>query len=248
MSTLLPHSTKDSQQLERKRHIGNDKVAIVFQDFETTFSPKIIKSKLLHVFLIVQPVTIDDITESYKLSVISKKDVPYFGPYIRKPFIFKKNENFRRFILSKLINAEYASLRAPAFSTYSELTLEKSLNELCQNVNDLNKTFLLDKKPLSVKKPIRDADVSIIINKSEKEAEKQQIEEKISIKHYASSANIQVEKENIVEKISPNKESSKAYKTVWHRISHNVLNNFRGSSNSERLVLEKVNLNEKKVF
>ena len=28
VSTLLPHSHKDTQQIERKRHIGNDRVAI----------------------------------------------------------------------------------------------------------------------------------------------------------------------------------------------------------------------------
>ena len=28
VSTLLPHSARDSQQIERKRHIGNDRVTI----------------------------------------------------------------------------------------------------------------------------------------------------------------------------------------------------------------------------
>lgn len=28
VSTLLPHSDRDSQQIERKRHIGNDRVTI----------------------------------------------------------------------------------------------------------------------------------------------------------------------------------------------------------------------------
>lgn len=32
VSTMLPYSTIDAQQLERKRHIGNDLVTIVFQD------------------------------------------------------------------------------------------------------------------------------------------------------------------------------------------------------------------------
>ena len=35
VSTLLPFSAKDSQHLEKKRHIGNDRVAIVFQDENT---------------------------------------------------------------------------------------------------------------------------------------------------------------------------------------------------------------------
>jgi len=31
VSTLLPYSSGDNQQVQRKRHIGNDIVAIVFQ-------------------------------------------------------------------------------------------------------------------------------------------------------------------------------------------------------------------------
>jgi hypothetical protein len=69
VSTLLPHSNKDQQQLERKRHIGNDRVAIVFQDSDTPFTPKIIKSKLLHVFLIIQPVKIENETRAFKVSL-----------------------------------------------------------------------------------------------------------------------------------------------------------------------------------
>jgi len=180
VSTLLPDSKKDNQHLERKRHIGNDKVTIVFQDFDTPFSPKIIKSKLLHVFLIIQPVKVNDVTEFYKLSVVSKKDVPYFGPYIRKPYVFKKNENLKRFILSKLINAEYASLRAPAFSTFSELTLGKSLKELCQNLVDLNRTFLIEEKPITARK--KEAEGSVLLKTSDKESEIEQLNEKSSLK------------------------------------------------------------------
>lgn len=64
------------------------------------------------------------------MSVISKKDVPEHRPEIHVPYIFNKDEKLKRFLLSKLINAEYASLRAPAFSIYSEKTLESSLQRL----------------------------------------------------------------------------------------------------------------------
>lgn len=36
ISTMLPHSLTDTQQLEKKRHIGNDIVLILFQDFLPT--------------------------------------------------------------------------------------------------------------------------------------------------------------------------------------------------------------------
>jgi RAP1 GTPase activating protein 1 len=45
VSTLLPHSKKDVQQLERKRHLGNDVVVIVFQAGDTIFDPTCIASE-----------------------------------------------------------------------------------------------------------------------------------------------------------------------------------------------------------
>lgn len=67
VSTMLPLSSKDQQYIERKRHIGNDRVTIIFQDSDTVFSPRIIRSKLLHVFMIIQPVRIDGVTKRYKV-------------------------------------------------------------------------------------------------------------------------------------------------------------------------------------
>jgi hypothetical protein len=58
VSTLLPFTQNDSAQIQRKRHIGNDIVAIVFQEENTPFHPSMIKSNFLHVFLVVQPVQI----------------------------------------------------------------------------------------------------------------------------------------------------------------------------------------------
>jgi RAP1 GTPase activating protein 1 len=66
VSTLLPHSTKDEQQLERKRHIGNDRVAIIFQEENTPFSPEMINSKLLQVFIVIQPVKVPEHNQEHK--------------------------------------------------------------------------------------------------------------------------------------------------------------------------------------
>ena len=43
VSTLLPYTIGDAQQLQRKRHIGNDIVAIVFQEQNTPFCPDMIQ-------------------------------------------------------------------------------------------------------------------------------------------------------------------------------------------------------------
>lgn len=54
VSTMLPYTENDPQQLQRKRHIGNDIVAIVFQETNTPFSPDMIASHFLHAFIVVQ--------------------------------------------------------------------------------------------------------------------------------------------------------------------------------------------------
>lgn len=41
-------------QLQRKRHIGNDIVAIVFQEENTPFVPDMIQSNFLHAYVVVQ--------------------------------------------------------------------------------------------------------------------------------------------------------------------------------------------------
>ena len=54
--TRLPHSKTDSQQCARKARIGNCVVCVVFQSEEATFSPEIITSQFLHVYIVIQPV------------------------------------------------------------------------------------------------------------------------------------------------------------------------------------------------
>ena len=54
VSTLLPYSKTNSQQVERKRHIGNDIVAVIFQEDNTPFAPDMIASNFLHAFIVVQ--------------------------------------------------------------------------------------------------------------------------------------------------------------------------------------------------
>lgn len=41
-------------QLQRKRHIGNDIVAILFQEENTPFVPDMIASNFLHAYVVVQ--------------------------------------------------------------------------------------------------------------------------------------------------------------------------------------------------
>jgi len=103
--TKLPHSTTDSQQCQRKARIGNCVVSLVFQSGEATFSPEIITSQFLHVYIVIQPVDLD----KYKISIVSKNGVPDFGPEFKQYQILNE-DTFPQF-LSKLVNAEQAAYK-----------------------------------------------------------------------------------------------------------------------------------------
>jgi hypothetical protein len=48
-----------SQQLHRKRHVGNDVVVVVFCEGDDPFNPEVLTSNYNHVFLLVRPVPDD---------------------------------------------------------------------------------------------------------------------------------------------------------------------------------------------
>ena len=53
VAPLLPWYPNDKQQLERKRHIGNDLAVIIFQEDESEFNPTWLTSEMNHVFIVV---------------------------------------------------------------------------------------------------------------------------------------------------------------------------------------------------
>lgn len=57
-------------QLQRKRHIGNDIVAVVFQDENTPFVPDMIASNFLHAYIVVQVVSQCSKDVLYRVSAV----------------------------------------------------------------------------------------------------------------------------------------------------------------------------------
>uniref|UniRef100_A0A4W3GRF7 Rap-GAP domain-containing protein n=1 Tax=Callorhinchus milii TaxID=7868 RepID=A0A4W3GRF7_CALMI len=51
-----------------------------------------------------------------QVSVTARDDVPFFGPPLPDPAIFQKGPEFQEFLLTKLINAEYACYKAEKFA------------------------------------------------------------------------------------------------------------------------------------
>ncbi|BFZ23937.1 hypothetical protein BsWGS_26977 [Bradybaena similaris] len=137
VSTLLPYTEGDTQQLQRKRHIGNDIVAIVFQEENTPFVPDMIASHFLHCFIVVQPVK-DTQPQRYKISVAARKDVPRFYPVLPQPAEFVTGEEFREFLLTKLINAELACYKADQFAKLGHRTRTSLLESLYHDLHKRN--------------------------------------------------------------------------------------------------------------
>ncbi|KAK1795491.1 hypothetical protein P4O66_010661, partial [Electrophorus voltai] len=124
VATKLPFTDGDTQQLQRKRHIGNDIVAVVYQEGHAPFICDVISSHFLHCFIAVRKVKQEkgaDKTDgrgegSFQVSVTAREDVPPFGPPLPSPPIFTEGSVLREFLLTKLINAEISCYKAERFS------------------------------------------------------------------------------------------------------------------------------------
>uniref|UniRef100_A0A4W2H9L4 RAP1 GTPase activating protein n=1 Tax=Bos indicus x Bos taurus TaxID=30522 RepID=A0A4W2H9L4_BOBOX len=135
VSTKLPYTEGDAQQLQRKRHIGNDIVAVVFQDENTPFVPDMIASNFLHAYVVVQAEAGGPDGPLYKVSVTARDDVPFFGPPLPDPAVFRKGPEFQEFLLTKLINAEYACYKAEKFAKLEERTRAALLETLYEELH-----------------------------------------------------------------------------------------------------------------
>ncbi|KAM6399832.1 GTPase-activating Rap/Ran-GAP domain-like protein 3 isoform 3-T3 [Rhynochetos jubatus] len=144
VSTMLPYSRENKQQVERKRHIGNDIVTIVFQEGEESspaFKPSMIRSHFTHIFALVR---YNKQNDSYRLKIFSEESVPLFGPPLPSPPVFTNHQEFRDFVLVKLINGEKATLETPTFSQKRQRTLDMLIRSLYQDLMpDLHKALKL---------------------------------------------------------------------------------------------------------
>ncbi|OCT71221.1 rap1 GTPase-activating protein 1 [Xenopus laevis] len=142
VSTKLPYTPGDPQQLQRKRHIGNDIVSLVFQEEGAVFSPNLITSHFLHCFIVVQPCNDPTGAPYFKVSVTARDDVPLFEPPLPNPAVFPKNSQFRDFLLTKMINAEVSCYQAERFSKLQERTRGALIDSLYEELSVHNQRVL----------------------------------------------------------------------------------------------------------
>jgi RAP1 GTPase activating protein 1 len=135
VAPLLPHSTTDTQQLEKKRHVGNDVVVILYQDTASTsddvsgFKLSTLRSKQNHVVFLVHPVKTEE-TTAYSLTILSKKEVGEFLPQVPEPCLLRNDDASREFLFQKLVNAERSCHCVPIFANKLKKTRELLLQEI----------------------------------------------------------------------------------------------------------------------
>uniref|UniRef100_A0A4W3IGU3 RAP1 GTPase activating protein 2b n=1 Tax=Callorhinchus milii TaxID=7868 RepID=A0A4W3IGU3_CALMI len=142
VSTKLPFTEGDTQQLQRKRHIGNDIVAIVFQEENTPFVPDMIASNFLHAYVVVQVENPGTDSTIYKISVTARDGVHLFGPMLPSPPVFKKGTELREFLLTKLINAESACYKSEKFAKLENRTRAALLDNLHDELHTQTQAML----------------------------------------------------------------------------------------------------------
>lgn len=116
-----------------------DIVCIVFVQGNQPFNPAAIKSQFLHVFIVVHGEVCNNNVKSWRVEIVSIKDVPTFGPPL--PQVFYDPKELEQFLLAKcklslaisreegksyfdtfffffnlVVNAEYAAFKSPKFS------------------------------------------------------------------------------------------------------------------------------------
>lgn len=136
VSTLLPLYKKDPQQLERKKHIGNDRVVIIFKDGDKPHPPDSIASKTNQIMILIQVCPEAEAPDRnntyYKVSVARKKTMPRFEPPMPDPPIFCRGEAFREFLFSKVLSGLGATHYSREFTALRKLYAESSLKKFAQ--------------------------------------------------------------------------------------------------------------------
>ncbi|XP_033927732.1 LOW QUALITY PROTEIN: signal-induced proliferation-associated protein 1 [Melopsittacus undulatus] len=133
VSTMLPFTPSNPQQLLRKRHIGNDIVTIVFQEpGAKPFSPRALRSHFQHIFLVVRAHEPCTPRTSYSVAAVRPQDTPLFGPPLTPGQRFEGGSGLREFLLAKAINGENAAGRGGRLGAMAARTRHQYLRELAR--------------------------------------------------------------------------------------------------------------------
>lgn len=78
----------------------------------------------------------------YKVSVTARDDVPFFGPTLPTPAVFRYGPEFKEYLLTKLINAENSCYKAEKFAKLELRTRTSLLQSLVEDLKDKTNEYL----------------------------------------------------------------------------------------------------------
>lgn len=134
VAPLLPFDEKDPQRLEKKRHLGNDVLLIIFSESTEGFQPQIIRSHFNHVFAVVRPTPKQNPSDPqmYEIAFTQKGSVGPYGPFLPDPPVFPRTDEFKKYFLTKLINAERRALEADVFLAKTKLARRRLIEDMVE--------------------------------------------------------------------------------------------------------------------
>ena len=113
VATLLPFDKDSNQQIERKRHLGNDTVVIVYVDGQQQLRPEQFLSKVNLCYIFVRPVGKEGY---YYVSVATKSAVNEFPPPV--PHRLMSGQALRDLVILKTIRGHMESFRSEKYKHY----------------------------------------------------------------------------------------------------------------------------------
>ena len=115
VAPFLPHTSEKedgNQQLQKKRHLGNDICVVIYKEGNSVLNPEVFKSQFNHVYIVVTPCVAASapLVTLYKVEVVTK-GLKGFLPQL-PPNGLLTQEALRDWLLLKLINGEVAAMNA----------------------------------------------------------------------------------------------------------------------------------------
>lgn len=128
VSTLMPLCAEgddddedgggNNRIVEKKVHIGNDIVVVVFMEgdsADSSFNPRKFVSHFNHAFIVINPVRQKGLT-LYRVNTVYKSDVPPCRPTLPVDAIFEKSDQLRELLLAKMVNSDRAACLTTDFA------------------------------------------------------------------------------------------------------------------------------------
>eukprot|EP01105_Mastigella_eilhardi_P021159 TRINITY_DN509_c0_g1_i5.p1 TRINITY_DN509_c0_g1~~TRINITY_DN509_c0_g1_i5.p1 ORF type:complete len:1273 (-),score=278.82 TRINITY_DN509_c0_g1_i5:103-3897(-) len=154
VATLIPSKPSDPQQIDRKKHVGNDIVAIIFKDradANDTVDVSSFLTNFTHVFFCISPaLPSDDVpvegqpkkeqsprapagVERYRIQVCHKTGLQPYPPFLKEsPALYIRSETLRHFLMQKLINSERAAMETHAFLSKLVVSRKAVLHDIVE--------------------------------------------------------------------------------------------------------------------